>query len=174
MQTIAVDMDEVITDTVAKLKAWYFRDYGKYYHDDELLGRELRHAIPAEHLPAYQGYLNTPGFFRDLEPMEGSVEVLRRLNDRYELYLVSAAMEFPYSLKDKLDWALERLPFLTWKQVCLCGSKHIVQTDIMLDDRPRNFTRFQGRKILYSATHNAGETRYERVDNWAQVAEKLL
>lgn len=174
MQTIAIDMDEVITDTAAKLKAWYFRDYGKRFGDEDLQGTELRYAIPPEHLKAFQAYLHTPGFFRDLQPMEGCVEVLREINQRYELYLVSAAMEFPFSLKDKLEWTLERLPFLGWQQVCLCGSKRIIQTDIMIDDRPRNFTHFQGRKMLYTAHHNFGDTRFERVDNWRQVAEKLL
>lgn len=174
MQTIAIDMDEVITDTAAKLEAWYFRDYGTRFEDKDLQGKELRHAIPPEHLKAFQAYLNTPGFFRDLAPMEGCVEVLREINERYELYLVSAAMEFPFSLKDKLDWAMESLPFLGWQQICLCGSKRIIQTDIMIDDRPRNFTHFQGRKMLYTAHHNFGEIRFERVDNWRQVAEKLL
>lgn len=174
MQTIAIDMDEVITDTAAKLKAWYFRDHGRKFSEEEIRGIDLKKAIPAEHLEVFQGYLNSPGFFRDLEAMPGAVEVLNQINQRYELYLVSAATEFPPSLKDKFDWVMERLPFISWRQVCLCGSKRIIQTDIMIDDRPRNFTYFNGRKILYSAHHNVGEERYERVDNWQQIAEKLL
>lgn len=174
MQTIAIDMDEVITDTAAKLRAWYFRDYGKTFTEEEIRGIDLKQAIPPEHFAAFRGYLQMPGFFRDLDPMPGAVEVLEEIHARYELYLVSAATEFPYSLKDKFDWIMERLPFVGWEQVCLCGSKRIVQTDIMIDDRPRNFRYFQGRKILYTAHHNLGEDRYERVDNWEEIAGKLL
>ena len=43
--------------------------------------------------------------------MKDSVDVLREMNKRYEIFIVSAATEFPNSLKDKLDWLLEHFPF---------------------------------------------------------------
>ncbi len=88
--------------------------------------------------------------------------------------MVSAALEFPNSLKDKFDWISKNLPFITWRQICLCGNKSIVQTDIMIDDRTRNFSHFQGRKILYTQHHNIYEEHYERVTNWKEIEEKLL
>lgn len=174
MQTIAVDMDEVIADAAEKLKAWYYRDHGIIFREDELRGRDLKEAVQPAHSLVFHQYLNTPGFFRDLALMADAAQVLERINKKYELYLVSAAMEFPNSLKDKHDWIMEKLPFVGWTQICLCGSKSIIQTDIMIDDRARNFKRFKGRKILYAAHHNIGEEHYERVKNWQEIAEKLL
>jgi 5'-nucleotidase len=83
-------------------------------------------------------------------------------------------LEFPNSLKDKFDWISQHLPFITWRQICLCGNKSIVQTDIMIDDRTRNFSHFQGRKILYTQHHNILEQNYERVSNWKEIESKLL
>lgn len=174
MLTIAVDMDEVIADAAKKLKAWYQRDYGKIFTEAELYGKNLDDAAAPGHAGVFHQYANTPGFFRDLEMMPGVDSILEQINNSYGLYLVSAAMEFPNSLKDKFDWIEEKLPFITWKQICLCGSKSIIQTDIMIDDRIRNFRNFKGRKILYSAHHNMLETGYERVSDWKEIEEKLL
>jgi 5'(3')-deoxyribonucleotidase len=174
MLTLSVDMDEVITDTAKKLKDWYSNEYGIVFNDQELHGKDLRHAVKPEHISKFHEYLNAPGFFGDLEIMPGAKEVLKELNENYDLYIVSAALEFPNSLKDKFEWISQNLPFITWRQICLCGNKSIVQTDIMIDDRTRNFSHFRGRKILYTCHHNILEKNYERVRNWQEIHEKLL
>ncbi|TAM93615.1 MAG: 5'(3')-deoxyribonucleotidase [Chitinophagaceae bacterium] len=174
MLTLAIDMDEVLADAAKKLKAWYYRDYGKTFEDEEVKGKDLKEAVIPEHFSLFRKYCNTPGFFRDLEVMPDAQEVLKELNKQYEVYIVSAAVEFPNSLKDKYDWIMENLSFITWRQICFCGSKSIVQTDIMIDDRVRNFKDFKGRKLLYSAHHNIFETNYERVNNWKEIRQLLL
>lgn len=174
MKTLAVDMDEVLADVAPKLEKEYHVRFGNSWTKDDIYGKDLREIIPAEHLEEYIRILNEPGFFRHLELMKDADKVLKELNQKYELYLVSAAMEFPNSLKDKYDWIMEKLPFISWRQIYLCGVKYIVQTDIIIDDRSRNFKHFLGRKLLYTAHHNLLEKDYERVNNWQEVAEKLL
>lgn len=174
MLTLSVDMDEVITDTAKKLKDWYSNEFGIIFNEKDLHGKDLRQAVNPEHLAKFHEYLNAPGFFGDLEIMPDAETVLKRLDEEYDLYIVSAALEFPNSLKDKYDWIAKNLPFITWRQICLCGNKSIVQTDIMIDDRTRNFSHFQGRKILYTQHHNIFEENYERVSNWKEIEDKLL
>jgi 5'-nucleotidase len=174
MQTLSIDMDEVITDTAKKLKDWYTKEFGIIFSEEELKGKDLKEVVAPEHFLKFHEYLNLPGFFADLEVMPDAVNVLEKLNRKYELFIVSAALEFPNSLKDKFDWMTEKLPFISWKQICLCGTKSIVQTDIMIDDRARNFSHFQGRKILYTCHHNIFEKDYERVRNWKEIENKLL
>lgn len=174
MKTIAIDMDEVLADTAPKLKAWYEKDQGIRLDEKDLAGVDLHEAVIREHAHLFHQYANTPGFFRDLAVMPGADAVLHELNKRYRVFIVSAAMEFPNSLKDKFDWIMEKLPFIGWQQICLCGSKSLVQTDIMIDDRTRNFSAMRGRKILYTTHHNLLETGYERVKNWQEIAGLLL
>ena len=174
MKTLAIDMDEVLADVAGKLKKRYSDTFHKQWTAAEIYGKNLKEAIPVEHVPRFHQFLNEPGFFRDLDLMDGAAAVMQELNEKYDLYLVSAAMEFPNSLRDKYDWIMEKLPFISWRQIYLCGVKHIVQTDIIIDDRSRNFKFFRGRKLLYSAHHNLLEEGYERVDNWQQIREKLL
>lgn len=172
--SIAIDMDETIADPIKKAREWYYRDYGKTFTPEELHGKTFTEAVPPEHKDKIKEYLNTPGFFRDLDVFPDAMEVLKELNQKYKLYIVSAAMEFPDSLRDKYDWLQEHFPFLTWKQFCLCGDKSIVQTDIMIDDLIRNFTFFKGKAYLYHGHHNVHIEGYERILNWEDAAKKLL
>ena len=174
MQTLSIDMDEVITDTAKKLRHYYSRDFGITFTDEEIQGKDLKQVVTPEHFSKFHEYLNEPGFFGDLEVMPDAREVLKKLNEKYELFIVSAALEFPNSLLDKFNWIQENLPFISWKQICLCGMKSIIQTDIMIDDRTRNFTHFKGRKILYTCHHNIFEKDFERVSNWKEIQSKLL
>jgi len=105
--------------------------------------------------------------------MPDSQRVIKELSEKYEVFVVSAAMEFRNSLIDKLDWLNEHFPFISWTHIMFCGLK-IVNVDIFIDDRIRNFADFDGRKLLYSSPHNLLINDYERVDNWQQVADKLL
>lgn len=175
MQSLAIDMDETMADTAREINRWYAREFGVALTDEQLHATEFRNAVPAERAGVVHNYLNTPGFFRHLEVYPSAVDTIRELNKKYKVFIVSAAMEFPNSLKDKTEWLGEFFPFLNWRQYCLCGDKSVVHTDLMIDDRSRNFTHLKGaRTYLYTAHHNVLETAYERVNNWMEVAEKLL
>jgi 5'(3')-deoxyribonucleotidase len=96
------------------------------------------------------------------------------MNNKYEVYIVSAATEFPDSLKDKLDWLLENFPFFSWRQLVLCGDKRFVAGDHMIDDHVRHLQYFPGKSYLFSSPHNLSVTGYRRLNNWREVAEVFL
>ena len=105
--------------------------------------------------------------------MPGSQEVVRQLTGKYDVYIVSAAMEFKNSLIDKFEWLADHFPFIPWTNIVFCGHK-IVDVDFIIDDRTRNFVNFKGRTLLYSSPHNMLLDGYERVNNWEEVAGRLL
>jgi len=170
---IAIDMDEVIADTIDKFIELYKREHDTVIRLDQMDGKEFNELLPEEIKQTLKHYIHQPGFFRDIKVMPGSQEVVKELCDKYDVYIVSAAMEFPNSLIDKHDWLAEHFPFISWKNIIFCGNK-IVDVQIMIDDRIRNFAGFKGRPLLYSSPHNLLITEYERVNTWAEVAGKLL
>ena len=170
---IAIDMDEVIADTIDKFIELYKREHNTVIALEQMDGKEFNELLPQEIKDTLRHYIHQPGFFRDLKVMPGSQEVVKALGDKYDVYIVSAAMEFPNSLLDKHDWLADHFPFISWKNIIFCGNK-IVDAQIMIDDRIRNFAGFNGRKLLFSSPHNQFITEYERVNNWAEVAHKLL
>jgi 5'(3')-deoxyribonucleotidase len=171
--SIAIDMDEVIADPIDKFITIYQQEHGYNYTLDQMHGKEFGELLPAELTHTLREYINRKGFFRDLKVIADAPEVLAELHKKYDVYIVSAATEFPNSLEDKQAWLGDHFPFISWTNIMFCGYK-IVNTDIMIDDRTKNFTRFNGRKLLFTSPHNVTLTEYERVNNWKEVAGKLL
>jgi 5'-nucleotidase len=166
-QTIAIDMDGVIADVEQQFINWYERDYGV------LVPRENFRGVPeAEAFPdkgAVRKFVYTPGFFRTLPLMAGAVEAVQQLMKTYEVYIVSAAVEFPQSLPEKLEWLNEHFPFISWRNIVFCGDKSIVQTDYMIDDHCKNLDYCKGKTIMFSNGHNANYTHHTRANNWLEV-----
>jgi 5'(3')-deoxyribonucleotidase len=172
-QRVAIDMDEVIADTIDQFVEIYRSNHGFDLQRELADGKEVREVLPVELRPTLSKYINEPGFFRHIKVMPGSQEVVRQLAGRYDVYIVSAAMEFKNSLIDKYEWLADHFPFIPWTHIVFCGHK-IVNVDVLIDDRTRNFTDFEGRKLLFSSPHNMLVEGYERVHNWDEVAGKLL
>jgi 5'(3')-deoxyribonucleotidase len=104
------------------------------------------------------------------------MEIVAELNKNYELFIVSSAMEFPQSLPEKLEWLNEHFSFLGWQQIVFCGSKAIVDADIMIDDHFKNLDLFKGTTILFTQPHNQLKNagRHKRTDSWQEIAGVLL
>ena len=166
-------MDEVLADVIAKFEVLY-----KQNHPEEALrqqqdGEEF-YAILPEHIAGdFRKHIYEKGFFRDLEVIKDSQRVVKELDKKYDVFIVSAAMEFRNSLEDKVDWLADHFPFISWQRTIFCGLK-IVNVDVMIDDRSRNFTAFDGRPLLFTSPHNKLITEFERVDTWEDIAAKLL
>ena len=172
MKRLIVDMDDVIADATGQFISLYERDFGIRVLRESLNHLEEGHGFPDRE--AILRYVIEPGFFRKMTPNENSQEVLERLNQKYALFIVSAAMEFPLSLSEKQDWLREHFPFLTWKQIVFCGSKSIVHGDYMIDDLPHNLETFNGEKFIYTAPHNLQFDQFQRLNNWNEVAGQFL
>jgi len=173
MERVIIDMDEVIADPMGAMIAWYGEQYKLPVDYTKMKGSWLL-GFPEQHHKLIRARLHEPGFFRDLPVMKDSADVLKEMNDRYEIYIVSAATEFPNSLKDKLDWLFEHFPFFTWKQLVLCGEKRMVYGDYMIDDHVRHLQHFNGKKYLFTAAHNLDVTGYDRLNNWQEAAKVFL
>ena len=163
---IALDMDEVIADVMPKFLDFYERDFGERPEKSQWWGKKIYQLPNAAHL---RGYLQDEGFFAGLPVMEGSQEVVKWLTGHFDVFAVTAATEFRNSLRDKLDWLEEYFPFIGWQRLVLCGDKSIIQADYMIDDHAWNLEHFKGKGLLFTATHNLDETRFTRVNNWAEV-----
>src|SRR5262245_59666237 len=131
MERVIVDMDEVIADPMGEMISWYKNEFGLEIDYNKMLGGSWVKGFPEQHQIMVRERLMSEAFFRELPVIKDSVRVLKEMNDRYEIFIVSAATEFPNSLKDKMDWLFEHFPFFTWRQLVLCGDKKLVHGDYM-------------------------------------------
>lgn len=167
---IAIDMDEVVADLLEKHLARYNRDFNDNVTRADLHGKRLRELRPL-HAQEILNYLAEPEFFQDLKVIEGSQAVIRDLANYYEIFITTAAMEFPTSFAAKYAWLKQHFPFLSDLNFVFCGDKSIIHADYLLDDNVRHFVRFAGQGVLFTAPHNVYEQGYMRVNNWYEVHE---
>jgi len=172
MKRIIIDMDHVMADITTQYLTWYKQYTGVEIERSALTGKNEVAAFPNSEM--VRNFLYTPGFFRTAPVMEDSQQVIEKLHKYHEVFIVSAAMEFPQSLSEKYYWLEEHFPFLSWKQFVLCGDKRVIKGDYMIDDHLKNLDFFEGEKLLYTSPHNMLIEGYTRVNNWQDVAAILL
>jgi 5'(3')-deoxyribonucleotidase len=174
MQRIAIDMDEVVADTMARYLEIYNADFGLNFTREDFNGRRLMEVIDPSHMAHVRTYFEREDFFSEIAVMPGSQETIRDLTERYEVFITTAAMDVPCSFSAKFQWLKRYFPFISPKRIVFCGDKGIIAADFMIDDDPKHFRAFCGEGILYTAPHNLRETRYRRVNNWNDVRSLFL
>lgn len=172
--TLFVDMDEVIADAYQAHIDIYNAEFGTLFAKEQCRGNEFWRMVPKEHQRSVKEHANRIGFFRNLNIIPDSQKVLEALFNKHQVYIASAAMQFPYSLKEKSDWLDEHFPFIPWQHRILCGHKHILKGDLLIDDRAYNLEKFEGRKLLFTSPHNTENEDFERVSSWKEIASLLL
>ncbi|MFS4415918.1 5' nucleotidase, NT5C type [Maribacter sp. 2307ULW6-5] len=171
---VFIDMDEVIADTYGAHIEIYNREHRASLDPVQCLGKEVWHMVPEAHRDTVRNHARRRGFFKDLNPLPHSQEVIKELAGVHEVYIASAAMQFPNSLEEKSEWLDRHLPFIPWQNRILCGHKHILKGDVLIDDRSYNLKHFNGRGILFSSPHNAHTNGFERARDWLEVRQLLL
>lgn len=170
MKRILIDMDGVLADDYTRFFELHEKETGQKLKVQDIIGLK-----EAEAFPGQRRWVTSPGFFRDVPVMPGSQRVLKKLNDQYDVIIVSMATEFPFSLTDKQLWLNDNYPFIGWQQIVFCGSKNLIVADIMIDDHLKNLDHFKGETIMFTQPHNMNlkKCSHRRVDSWDEI-EKLL
>jgi 5'-nucleotidase len=170
---IAVDMDEVVADALGKQLRLYNERYGTGVSTEELHGLELVDIVPVEHQNWVLAMLHEPSFFADLEWIPGAREGMETLCAEHDVYIASAATEFPGSFVDKLNWLETRLPQIPRQRVIFCGEKSVLDVDYLIDDTPGHFAGLRGVGLLFDAPHNRGDKQHYRVHGWSEVLSAI-
>jgi 5'(3')-deoxyribonucleotidase len=173
MARIAIDMDEVIADFNVKLINSFNHRFGESMTLDQLQGFTLQQLRP-DIRESIDEIIGEPDFFADLPVIQNSQKILELMVQKHEVFITTAAMEFPLSFNAKYRWLREHFPFVDPMSVVFCGSKNILKADYLIDDNARHFSHFEGEGILFSAPHNIHVTGYRRVNSWDDVGSLFL
>lgn len=169
MAVIAVDMDDVMADTLAKILKVYNERYNGTMTRENLNERYLKEVLLGENVSKVRSLVQEPGFFGDIAVMPGAPECLEKLSKKHKIFIASAAMDYPTSFTCKFEWLVRHFPFISPRNFVFCGDKSIIHADYLIDDQPRFLHAFTGQGILFDTPHNVQETGYPRVRNWAEV-----
>lgn len=174
MPRIAVDMDEVMADSLTEYLARYNADCNGCLTKDDLIGKRIFDLVPPEHWERLDSYYDDAAFFSNLGVIEGSQDVLRELSQHHDVFIVTAAMEVPCSLGPKFAWLQQHFPFIPPDNYVFCGNKGIIAADYLIDDSVYQLERFKGQGILFTSPRNVHVTKFPRVNSWKEVREMFL
>ncbi|WP_394521028.1 5'-3'-deoxyribonucleotidase [Pantoea sp. SGAir0184] len=173
MARIAVDMDEVIADFNKK----FIKSFNKLFEMNVKL-TDLQGFSAQKRWPELAHDIDTMigenDFFSDLPVMPGSQDVLLPMAKKHEVFITTAAMEFPLSFTAKFEWLKQHFPFISPMNIVFCSSKSILNADYLIDDNSRHFHAFCGEGIIFTAPHNIYVEGYKRVNNWQEVGDLFL
>ena len=170
MRQVLVDMDGVLADVYRQFQLYEERETGRLIDLKQLVG-----ILELDAFPNGKKHVVSENFLRTAPVIEGSINGLKYLNEKYNVLIVSSATEFPQSLNEKMDWLNEHFPFISWKQIILCGEKKSIIGDVMIDDHPKNLDFFEGEKFIFTQPHNnlIKSNQYTRVNNWLEIMAML-
>ena len=167
-------MDDVMADTHAKFIKLYLEGEMPRYTLEELKEKSFHELLDDYEYDLISKRVYEPGFFRDIPVMEDAQDVIADLMKKYDVFIASAAQEFPNSLREKWDWLQEYFPAISWRNYIFMGDKSVLNTAYLIDDMPRNLRSFQGKGLLFDALHNRDDKQFKRVKSWKDVAKTLL
>lgn len=167
-------MDDVMADTHAKFIQLYLEGETPRYTLEQLKEKSFHELFDENEYKVISERVYEPGFFRDIPVMEGAKEVIGELMQKYDVFVASAAQEFPNSLREKWDWLQEHFPEISWHNYIFLGDKSVLNTDYLIDDLPRNLHTFQGEGLLFDALHNRDDKHFRRMKSWHDIATHLL
>lgn len=182
---LLIDVDEVISENTfldevnAFLGTSYkMEDFTTYYIDD-VLGSD-------ENKQKFYESIKNKDMYVDSKIFDGAVDVLKKLNEKYDLYICSACVMFcmPENsgifFKYKYDFLINNFPFLNPNNFIFTSAKNIFKADIQIDDKLENMQGDVKMKLLFTAYHNKNLTNKQlkdnnaiRVNSWKEIDEIL-
>ena len=174
------DLDGVCCDLMKKWLAVYNHDYGDNLTEADITSWNWDEFVKPECGKRIYHYLNRPGFFADLEPIEGCVESLDRLERICELVVVTARHPRLQGLtRAWLDYhgvPVHRLHFL--EGASKAPTALAEGLDCMVEDAPHNALALAEAGVpvlLFGRPYNQGLAHplIHRCDGWADVLEQI-
>jgi len=109
-----------------------------------------------------------PGFFENLEPIDGAIDAFKQLSEKYDCYFLSTA---PWSNinapSEKRVWVEKHLGDYAFKKLILSHNKGLLKGEFLIDDRPHSngANEFEGELIHFGT---------DQFPDWKSVLEYLL
>ena len=185
MKKIVIDLDDVITNC----NGWLYainKFLGTEYKEEDIKSYYIQDLVPKEKWEDYLKFFITQNTYDHCQINENCVDVIKKLNEKYEIYICSAYVyrdDVMYSadaLKYKFEFLIKNFPFINPERFVFLNNKHIIDCDIRIDDKLDNLENAKS-KLLYTAYHNKNISNEDlekqgvvRVNGWNEIKEVLL
>lgn len=159
-------------------------DFSDYYMDEVV--------IPKERFNEFNEFLNTRNLYENAQILPHAIEVLKKLNEFYNIYVCSSCIN-PFNITgsgrlfaDKYNFLIASIPFIKPENFIFTNAKHLFRADVQIDDRLSNLDACIETRILFPSYHNKNisddelikkgilRAGYDWRTGWLEVANILL
>lgn len=138
---IGLDMDGVTCDLLTHMIYLLNRYHGENLKKSDITSWGIEDHCKNVKKKHIAKYIDEPGFFRHLEPMEGALEYIEKLhNNGHEIYFITACNSGGFDCKRA--WITKNLPFVPDRNFFGTKSKEMVKVDIFMDDKLDNLIAY--------------------------------
>jgi 5'-nucleotidase len=140
--TIHIDMDGIVADCHQKWIERINKKLKKKFTVADIKDWDIGSLDPSNAGKIYQ-MIQKPMFFYDLEPLPGSQNAVKALQDMGHDVNFLTSPASPHSAMEKLLWIEKHFPFVNHKNVILTHQKHLVNGDVFIDDKGAGVEEYQ-------------------------------
>ena len=173
---VLCDADGVIENFIDCWIAIINKKYGTTVNSSEITNWEICSFFPTLTKKQIFSAIKEKEIWRNLKCIPGCFDVLKEINDKHILRIVTATH---YSVCDKkIERILELYPFLNWEQFIITSHKQLIHGDYLIDDGIHNLIGGDYQGILFSCPHNLMfdelENNIIRVFSWEEIGAIIL
>jgi len=168
---LLIDLDGVCADFYGRVVQWYNEDFTDTVKVSEVKSWDLNeHTYPKATHEYLISYFNVPGFWENLEPIEGCISSLGRLHKAGHEIVITTAIPDDCKLGfwEKSNWIKRHLPFVGHDNLIGAQKKERVAGSVLLDDGPHNLRDYEGLTCAMDAPYNQGVPADFRVKTWSE------
>ena len=182
---LLIDFDDVICEDVMIKKVNKF--LGTNLTINDFTDYLIDSVIPEDKKDEFYATLADIHYYDDCCLVDGAKEVLEKLNEKYDVFIVSSCIIYnylevsSYVFASKYNFLLKNLPFLDPKKFVFTASKQLLKGDIIIDDYFSNLKGDIPQKFLFTAYHNKHFTEEQlkernvfRLNDWKDIEKALL
>ena len=132
---VGVDLD----DTIYKFVEPLLKKYNIVYHDnikfEDITNYHIHNFLRPECKNIFKDFANK-AFFEDIVIDDDVKKELKKINEKYQLYFVTAGA--PITIRDRDKILSRNLDWYSSSQLIACKDKHLLKLDYLIDDCQHN------------------------------------
>lgn len=146
---IVFDMDCTIALFQKKIVEIY-----NYEHSDNITDYNSSYwfsQCPKADFQYFRNLCNREGIFRDLEPIDGMIDLIKKLSKENKIIFVTNPVSNHYWKKiEKVEWLAKYFPDMEY-DLCFTGNKYMIDCDLFIDDDIKylNNPKQKGIRVCY-------------------------